>query len=60
MLDNYKDILTVDDLMEILNYKSKTTVYKMLRNGTIKSVHSKGNKYLIPKVNVISFLIDKE
>ena len=59
MLEEYPDVLTIDDLKEILHYKSNTTIYKLLRSGQIKSIHSsKGNRYLIPKKNLIYFLMD--
>lgn len=59
MLEKYPDVITIDQLMEILHYKSKTTVYALLRSGKIKSIHSKrGNRYLIPKKSVIDFLLD--
>lgn len=58
MLEEYKDVLTVNDLKEILHYRSNTTVYKLLNNNVINAVHLKGNKWLIPKQNVISYLLD--
>lgn len=59
MLEEYKDILTVAELKEILNFKSNTTVYKLLNNGIIKAKKIQGGKWLIPKDNVIHFLVDK-
>ena len=58
MLESYKDILTVNELKEVLHYKSNTTIYKMLNNKTINAVHVRGNKWLIPKENVINYLLD--
>lgn len=59
MLEDYPDVLTIEDLMKILHYKSKNTVYQLLRSGQIKSIHSRrGNRYLIPKKSVIDFLLD--
>jgi excisionase family DNA binding protein len=55
LLDNYKDVLTTKELYEILPI-GKNNVYKLLRDGTIKSVHV-GSKYIIPKQNVIDFLL---
>lgn len=60
MLENYKDVLTVTDLKEILHYTSNTTIYKMLNDKTINAVHSRGNKWLIPKQNVINYLLDSK
>lgn len=60
MLDEYKDILTVKELKEILHYSSNTTVYKLLNNKAIDAVHLRGNKWLIPKQNVINYLLDNQ
>ncbi|MBQ8084922.1 MAG: helix-turn-helix domain-containing protein [Lachnospiraceae bacterium] len=61
MFKNYPDVLTIEDLMEILHYKSKTTIYKLLRSGQIKSIHEKrGNRYLIPKKSLIDYLLDNK
>lgn len=59
MLENYKDVLTVAELKEILNYSSNTTVYKLLNEGVIKARKVRDGKWLIPKENVIHFLLDK-
>ena len=59
MLEDYKDILTVSQLKEILNYKSNTTVYKLLNEGIIKARRVQGGRWLIPKENVINFLMGK-
>lgn len=58
MLENYPDVLTIVHLKEILHYKSNTTIYKLIREGRIKAVHTRGNKYLIPKKYVIEYLLD--
>lgn len=59
MLEKYPDVLTVEELKEILRYSSDTTIYKILKSGKIRAVHAKGNKYLIPKDSVIKYLLDK-
>lgn len=59
MLDEYPDVLTIMHLKEILHYSSNTTVYKLIKEGKIKAVHSRGNKYLIPKKYLIDYLLDK-
>lgn len=59
MLEKYPDVLTVEELKEILRYSSSTTIYKILKEGKIESRHVKGNRYLIPKVSVIKYLLDK-
>jgi len=47
MLKNYKDILSVEDLCEILSI-GKNTAYRLLKSGEIKSVRI-GKIYKIPK-----------
>ena len=39
ILDNYSDVLTAVDLMSIL-HTGRTLTYKMLNDGTIKSVRA--------------------
>ena len=43
ILDNYSDVLTTVDLMSIL-HTGRTLTYKMLKEGTIKSVRA-GRRY---------------
>ncbi len=57
MLENYKDVLTVDNLCEILNI-GRNTAYKMLQSGEIPNRRIGNKKYVIPKVGVISYLND--
>lgn len=54
MLDNFKDVLTINEVANILRI-GHNSVYKMLRSGEIpnKRVDS---KYIIPKIGVISYL----
>lgn len=54
MLKNYKDILSVEDLCEILSI-GKNTAYRLLRLGEIKSVRI-GKVYKIPKECLINYL----
>ena len=54
MLKNYKDILTVKDLCEILGI-GKNTAYRLLKSGEIKSVRI-GKVYKIPKKCLINYL----
>lgn len=54
ILDNYSDVLTVVDLMSIL-HTGRTLTYKMLNDGTIKSVRA-GRRYIIPKKYLEEFL----
>ena len=54
MLENYKDVLSIKDLYEILPL-GKNKVYNMVNDGTIPSIRV-GGRIIIPKVNVINFL----
>lgn len=54
MLENYKDVLSVQDLYDILPI-GKNNIYKLLHNGTIKNIRV-GNRIIIPKQYVVNFL----
>ncbi len=54
MLEEYKDVLTVEDLCKILRI-GKNSAYKLLKNGLISNIKIK-RKYIIPKTAVISYL----
>jgi len=54
MLKNYKDILTVKELCEILGI-GKNTAYRILKSGEIKSVRI-GKVYKIPKKYLKEYL----
>ena len=51
MLEEYKDVINVKDLCEILNI-GKNTAYKLLKNNDIPNCRL-GKKYIIPKFGVI-------
>ena len=53
-LDEYGETLLPNDLKEILHV-GKNTVYKLLDEGTIKSIKI-GNSYRIPKLYLIDYL----
>lgn len=55
MFNKYNDILTVDELCEVLNI-GKNTAYKLLKNGDIKSIKI-GRIYKIPKKNVKKYIL---
>ena len=55
MFNKYNDILTVDELCEVLNI-GKNTAYKLLKNGDIKSIKI-GRVYKIPKKNVKKYIL---
>ena len=48
MLEEYKDILTVKEVKEILGYKSNTTLYKILKNGDIKLTFEEKQRAVTP------------
>lgn len=50
MLNKYNDILTVEELCEVLRI-GKNTAYKLLKSGEIKSIKI-GKIYKIPKKSV--------
>lgn len=54
MFNNYPDILTVEQLCEILDI-GKNTAYKLLNSGAIKSIRI-GKVHKIPKISVIKFI----
>lgn len=54
LLVNYKDVLTFNELKELLNV-GRTKTYQLLQDGTIKSMKV-GTQYRIPKVCVINYL----
>ena len=51
-LTKYKDLLTVEDLMEIFNV-GKTTIYKELKQGKFGSPIQIGRAYKIPKNYIV-------
>ena len=54
MLEQYKDVLTIKDLKEILPIGTNN-IYKLINTNTIKHIRV-GNRILIPKVNLINYL----
>ena len=54
MLDEFKDVLTVEELCEALKI-SKRLAYDLIRDGTIP-VRRIGRIYRIPKIAVINYL----
>ena len=57
MLNEYSEILTVEDVMEILNI-GKNAAYDLFRNGEIKCFRLK-NRWKIPKQSVIDYINEK-
>ncbi|MBO6303150.1 MAG: helix-turn-helix domain-containing protein [Ruminiclostridium sp.] len=54
MLENYPDIITIEDLCKILHI-GRNKAYEFLNEKLIKSLKV-GRKYIIPKKCVIDFL----
>ena len=57
MFSNYKDVVTVEQLAEMLDI-GLTLAYRLVRQKTIKSIKV-GREYKIPKQFVINYLIGK-
>ena len=56
ILSDYPDVLLPEDLMDILKI-GRSTVYKILKDGTIKSIKVSRN-YKIPKLFIIEYLFN--
>ncbi len=54
MFENYPDIVSVEQLMEMLQI-GQVLAYKLVKSGEIKA-RKVGREYKIPKVNVIEYL----
>ena len=54
ILENYKDILTIDDVCAILKV-GKSAAYGLLRSGEIPNRKLAG-KYIIPKIGIVKFI----
>ena len=57
MFQNYPDVVTIKQLMQMLNI-GKNKAYELIKNKTIQTVRI-GKKYIIPKVAVIQFLSNR-
>lgn len=55
MFSNYKDVVTVEQLAEMLDI-GLTLAYRLVRQKTIKSIKV-GREYKIPKQFVINYLV---
>ena len=58
MFEQYKDVITVEDLCAMLAI-GKNTAYSLLSSGAVKSIRI-GKTYKIPKSYVIDFLKSAE
>ncbi|MCI6006890.1 MAG: helix-turn-helix domain-containing protein [Ruminococcus sp.] len=57
ILDSYADVLTVNDVMNILHI-GRNKAYELLRSKVIPSIRI-GKKYVIPKNLMIEFLSNR-
>lgn len=57
MFSKYKDILTIEELQEMLCIGCSKE-YQLLRSGHIKAFHD-GRVWLIPKKSVIEYVIGR-
>ena len=56
MFESYPDVVSVEDLMQMLQI-GQVLAYKLVKRGEIKS-RKVGREYKIPKINVISYLLN--
>lgn len=54
LFSEYPDVVTAEEVMSMLRL-GKTTVYQLLKDGSIKSLRY-GNRYIVPKKCVIDYL----
>lgn len=57
MFSNYDDVVSVNDLMEILDI-GRNQAYNLLQTGEIKSFKV-GRNYKIPKVCIRNYILSK-
>lgn len=57
ILDSYADVLTVNDVMNILHI-GRNKAYELLRSKVIPSIRI-GKKYVMPKNLMIEFLSNR-
>ena len=51
MFSKYDDIVTIDEIMEMLQI-GRVTVYQMLQSGRIRRLRI-GKRYIIPKQSIV-------
>jgi excisionase family DNA binding protein len=56
MFDNYDDVVTIDDLLEMLGI-GRNKAYELLQTSKIKSFKI-GKSYRIPKICIQKFILD--
>lgn len=53
---SYPDVVTIEQMCEMLGGISKKTGYRLLKDNKIKCLVV-GHRYRIPKINVLEFLM---
>ena len=56
MFNDYPDLVNFNQMRKMLGNIGPTLAYKLLRNGTIKSIKV-GRAYRISKINIINYLM---
>lgn len=54
MLENYKDVVTTEELCDILRI-GRSSAYGLLHRGEIKTRRLR-NKFIIPKAEIVRYL----
>lgn len=54
MFTEYDEILSIEDVMEILHI-GKNSVYSLLKRNEIRNIRV-GKRYIVPKQSVINFI----
>ena len=55
MFSEYPDVLTVDQLMEMLHI-GRNAAYSLLKSGEIKTLRI-GRRYIIPKKSIVAYIL---
>ena len=58
MFTNYPDVVNIAQLKNMLGI-GLTLAYRLVKQNTIKSIKI-GREYKIPKINVISYLVNEQ
>ena len=58
MLENYKDVLVIEDIMDILQI-GRNSAYKLINSGEIRALRV-GRNIRIPKVFLLDYLSGKD
>ena len=56
MFVSYPDVVTIEQMCEMLGGISRKTGYRLLKAGIIRSLMI-GHRYLIPKVYILDYLM---